>query len=174
MTYKLGDTFVTFDPSLTSTGYAVATDHTQSGLKACGQITTQSGYPLASRLDELMLHVQQVLTEAKPVQAVIETPALKTHGRIPGRAQGQALYGCAVGVVFAVCSSRLGFAAVECVDPSWTGRESEKARVTRIRREFSRVDWPKSHNGTKDQATAVALGQWWYQRRRMAFMAGVI
>ena len=154
------------DPSSTCTGWAVLDGARPRDYVDAGRIRLSG--ELTDRILSLRKGLHDVIQRHKPRHVVIEIPNVKQHGRIPGRAQGQAIYGCAVGVAAGLCFARLGAAHVSLVSASeWTGRTSKAHRVDVMSRIYRAYHWGKRPQAHNDVADALALGGWWFARQRM-------
>lgn len=152
------------DPSSTCTGYAIFTDGT---LQEAGRLTPQKTRDHALARIRAMGRELEKLADDQQFHAIVVEVSTSRYGR--SRKQGGAatlhIYGMAVGYLLSVVEYKAGtVAAVEA--NLWTSQVgSKELRKQDIARRF-RGYYDARRDPGGDVADAVALGEWWWSRRR--------
>ncbi len=160
------------DPSTTRVGWAVFVGHE---LKVAGVLTprrTKDAY--LDRIASFVDGVVDLVEFHKPATVVVEVPSGKAaRGSMPGMAGTQAIYGMAVGAVWAHLWDTLGAAggSVETVtEREWTRSVRKERRAALVRLEHPELEWVADRG--MDMADAVGIGKWWLSERNARIVKG--
>lgn len=162
---------LTIDPSSTSCGYAVLSDHRT--LIECGRVTPDAALPTPYRLTRMAIELVEVMQEHRPDIVLIEIPADQApHGKFGAR--GQALYGSACGIIYDRILIARGDVpdSIETIQSDKWKRmvyrsKSDKTkgaeRARKLRAVFPSYD-PK-RDPKQDIADAIELGMQWFGKQ---------
>lgn len=167
-----------FDPSISSTGYAILRASGRDGtFVAAGRIWARGkGLDIVTRIDQILTDAQAVVDEVAVMNAthasiVIETPQTETHGKTRS-ASTLPTYGMAVGalvwgLVYPISWGRVTVSATE-----WTkgapATGNDKYKVARVRFVEQLYRLKPGSLGAKttagDVADAVLIARWMVRR----------
>lgn len=161
---RLVDRLLALDPSTTRVGWAVFDGHHLTGAGVLTPRRTKDVYldRIASFVDGVVALVELY----EPATVVVEVPSgMAARGSMPGMAGTQAIYGMAVGAVWAVLrevapSHAVGGGRVATVtEREWTRSVRKERRAALVRLEHPGLDWAADVG--MDMADAIGIGRWW-------------
>jgi hypothetical protein len=142
------------DPSSTAIGWAVLKD----GKITASGVERPEGKNRRDKLLDIYLRCLDVIANGLDCDyAAIEIPAVHTHGRI-AKAQGQAIYGVAVGMVIACAFHQHDnsfLKGIEFFEPSWKNRQPKE--VFAVKAKIYKPTYDRTKDKGADEADAICL-----------------
>lgn len=149
------------DPGSIRTGYAIFRDGV---LVDAGHLRAPKDWTLVERIYALVADLRKLIDETKPGMMLIEITSGKVQARHGGGGAGLAIYGVAVGALWATCMQLGNVEAV--LENVWTGGVPKTKRQRAIAAEFPRYRAIASKDSGGDIADAIGLGMWYLSRWR--------
>lgn len=153
----------TIDPSSTSCGYAVLSDHRT--MIECGCVTPDMAYVSPLYIVLMARELVEIISEAKPDLVLIEIPADQAP-RLGAR--GQAKYGMACGIIYAMIYAAQVCKIETVQSDKWprmihrsksdAAKKAQRQRI--LRSQFASYD-PR-RDPKLDIADAIEMGQWFF------------
>ena len=154
-------TVLALDPSSTCVGYAVL-DGPRSLLDAGRLTPARQRDDANARIRSMGADLRRLLAEHPAAAVVVEDTSGKVarHGRGRGmNGAGLAVYGKALGYLWAVVEVQLGRPPELVLENVWTRGVAKAARQRVVAMEYQSYAADRDPGG--DVADAIALGRWW-------------
>lgn len=158
---------MTIDPSLTCTGWCLASYTEKPGCLAVhhvGRAKAPASGPLDVRVGALMKSLSAVWFDhseewSSQGKVVIELPSSSVSLRHTGGGHGLAVYGYTVGAIHMMFRSLLGENNVIGVDTNWMGSRSKEKLYKIAVKKYPPI--ARLNDPGHDISDAVALAAWW-------------
>ena len=152
---------LTIDPSSTRTGYALFDGPAKLLDAGYFKPIRATDSPL-DRIFTMADDLAAMLERHDPERILIETTNGKMHGNRRGGGAGMAIYGMAVGAMFA--TARIMTSDVEAIlESDWTRRIPKDRRQAKIRVCFPQYAKLYHEDPGADVADAIGIGLYWFE-----------
>lgn len=151
------------DPGSVNTGYALFED---DKLVDAGRLHASQTWTPVERIHALIADMRKLIADTGPGTIVIEITSGKVQARHGGGGAGLAIYGVAVGALWATCLQHA--AQVEAVlENVWTCGVPKRSRQMAVAAAYPQYRASQLVDRGGDIADAIGLGLWYMQRTRL-------
>lgn len=156
------------DPSSQRTGYAV-----MDGLRAADLV--EFGYlnprrrkdKMLERINAMVFDALAIVEEMKIEAAVIEITSGKVGRRHGGAGAGLAVYGLAVGAMWAALVHTTNMRVETVLENVWTQSKSKARRLAVLRHLYPAYDRSIEQDPGGDAGDAIGIGRWWFEEHSL-------